>query len=287
MTTLVAFESAARCGSFKIAANELNVTPGAVSHQIKALEVELGAALFERVHRGVSLTEEGRDLFSVVQTSFLAMSRGVGRIRRPDEHRAITIGATTAVSSLWLTSRITRFWRAYPDIRINQLVSDSRLGRVRNTDIFIQYGRDSIDNSQSKELFRDTLVPIAAPKVAAELCNASIEQLAATSLIHMRAEDQNWTTWNSWFSALGHTGTLARGSTVNNYMIALQSAQDGVGVVLGWRRLVAPFLSNGSLNIVEGFEQQAPSGFHIVRGRADLSDPHIDVLESWLLEHAL
>ena len=139
MTTLVAFEAAARHGSFKTAAAELNVTPGAVSRQIKALEGELGGALFERVQRGVMLTEDGQDLFTAVQGAFSAMSRSLAQIKRADTERAITVAATTAVSALWLTPRVTRFWRERPEIRVNQIVSDARV-EGSGPDLIIEYG---------------------------------------------------------------------------------------------------------------------------------------------------
>ena len=283
MTTLVAFEAAARHGSFKTAAAELNVTPGAVSHQIKALEGELGGALFERVHRGVMLTEDGQDLFTAVQGAFSAMSRSLAQIKRADTERAITVAATTAVSALWLTPRITAFWRERPDIRVNQIVSDARV-EGGGPDLIIEYGLAKGRVGESRELFTDVLVPVASPEFAASRPVPELAALAAMPLIHMTAPNTNWTTWKRWFAGLGYEGPLARGTRVNNYMIALQAAQDGVGVVLGWKRLVAPFLEDGSLVAFGGCELPAPSSFYITRGPKTDARESVDLLEQWLLK---
>lgn len=282
MTTLVAFEAAARHGSFKAAAVELNVTPGAVSHQIKALEGELGVALFERVHRGVILTEDGQDLFTSVQGAFSGVSHSLAQIKRTDTERAITVAATTAVSALWLTPRITRFWRERPDIRVNQEVSDVRV-EGSGPDLIIEYGLAKGRAGNSRELFADVLVPVAAPEFVATHPVPELAALAAMPLIHMTAPNTNWTTWKHWFTVLGHDGPLARGTKVNNYMIALQAAQDGLGVVLGWKRLVAPLLEDGSLVAFGGHELPAPSSFYITRGPKAEGRESVDLLEQWLL----
>lgn len=282
MTALLAFETAARLGSFKHAATALNVTPGAVSHQIRALETELGIALFDRVHRGVALTEEGRELFGVLQSSFQAVSGTIDHIRRPAHDRAITISATTAVSALWLTPRITRFWRHHPDVQINQIVTDSPMPPNPAPDLSVFYGDPDDHGAPSAELFRDTLVPVAAPALANQHQSIDLATLAQLPLIHMNAENLRWTRWQAWFSALGHDAKVMRGTKVNNYMIALLAAQDGAGVVLGWQRLVRPYLENGTLAVLGQHSLPAPCSFYIQRRRANQNHPHIAILEDWL-----
>ncbi|MGB3176993.1 MAG: LysR substrate-binding domain-containing protein [Albidovulum sp.] len=285
LTTLSAFEAAARNGGFKIAAQELNVTPGAISHQIKALEMELGRALFKRVHRGVILTEDGQNLFVALQSSFRTIAKALEQIRRPQLDESVTIGATAAVSSLWLTPRITRFWREFPDIRISQIVSDSRLDIGISPDLRIEYGHIGNSPEGTRELFTDDLVAVASSGFAAAHPVDTAAQLAGLPLIHLNAEDQDWTTWKQWFDALGYSGPLGSGTSVNNYMIALQAAQDGVGVVLGWKRLIRPFLENGTLVILGRFSMPAPRSFLVIRDRDASHDARLDVIEAWMLEN--
>ena len=101
-------------------------------------------------------------------------------------------------------------------------------------------------------------------------------------LIHLDAPDRRWTSWALWFAEMGHSGALRRGITVNNYMIALQAAQDGAGMVLGWRRLVAPLLDSGALVGFDGFSQPAPTSFFLSRS-SQTSGADLDDLAEWIL----
>jgi DNA-binding transcriptional LysR family regulator len=92
---------------------------------------------------------------------------------------------------------------------------------------------------------------------------ATLEELAALPLIHLDAPDKRWTTWASWFAELGYTGKLRRGIKVNNYMIALQAAQDDAGLVLGWHHLVSPLLQSGALISLNAFSIPAPTSFFL------------------------
>lgn len=283
MRTLVAFEAAARHGSFKGAAEELNVTPGAISHQIRALEGDLGCALFERVHRGVLLSEPGEALFGVLRGAFQSVAGELGRLRARGDEPAITVSATTAVSALWLTPRLMRFWREHPHIPVNQIVSDHRAAPGGAADLSVIYHEGDVPPAGAQPLFRDTLVPLAAPSFAAAHVAPDLGRLAALPLIHLKAEGQSWTTWRGWFGALGHDGPLHRGITVNNYMIALQAARDGAGVVLGWKTLVAPLLESGALVVLGDAALPAPGQFYVQRGPRMASDDPAAMLERWLL----
>jgi DNA-binding transcriptional LysR family regulator len=135
-------------------------------------------------------------------------------------------------------------------------------------------------------LFGDTLVPVARPDKAAELTGAGLADLAAERLIHLDAEDQRWTRWTAWFRALGHGGEVGSGPVVNNYMIALQAAEDAAGLVLGWERLIAPLLASGRLAVIPPHRLPAPSRFEL-RRREDVADPAAcDALERFLLNDA-
>lgn len=246
MTSLVCFEAAARNLSFKAAAAELNVTPAAVSHQIKALESELADRLFRRQHRGVELTETGAYLFVALQRGFEAISETVAaiRARRPEEE--VVIQATTAMSAFWLTPRISGFWKSHPDIVVSQIVSDTGVPSD-SADLAIQYGQMPQDGTDCRPLFHDRIMALGAPSYAEDRKVGGVADLLALPLIHVTAEDRGWTGWADWFAALGHGTPTGRRHPVNNYMIALQMAQDGVGAVLGWDGLVGPLLEQGRL----------------------------------------
>ncbi|MCR9212881.1 MAG: LysR substrate-binding domain-containing protein [Proteobacteria bacterium] len=283
LTTLASFEVAARHLSFKVAARELNVTPGAVSHQIKALENDLGIQLFERIHRGVSLTEHGEKLYSALQQSFNDISETLSYIRRAASGNSVTISATTAVSALWLTPRLAGFWKAHGEIPINQLLSDHPPPQGQIVDLSIKYGASRGPNKISHKLFSDSLTPVCSPEFAKDGSSLSLADLARQPLIHVDADDKSWTTWESWFRELGYRGDIATGLHVNNYMIALQAAEDGAGIVLGWQQLIRPLLEQRKLASFGRHSLEAPHSFYLIMETDDRLPHSARITRDWLL----
>lgn len=284
LTTLAAFEAAARHLSFKNAAQELSVTPGAVSHQVKALEAELQVPLFQRKHRGVELTEEGEALFETLASSFSKISLSLKTIRDRQTGDTVTIGSTSAVASLWLSPSVVRFWRKHPDVNVNQIVNDRPLRSVPDVDFYIRYGRERDTRVEQTELYRDHLVPVGNADLADKLTGCPLEDLAQQRLLHLESDDKSWTTWADWFQQLGYEGPIAPGVRVNNYAVALQAAQDGVGLVLGWQRLLHPLLTTGQLVPIGPHVLAAPHGFHLVgRPDAELSES-ARLLRNWVID---
>lgn len=246
MNALVAFEAAARHVSFTQAAQELNVTPAAVSHQVKALEAELQCRLFRRHHRGVSLTETGAYLLVALQRGFESMADATAQLRRSAGTASVTIGVTTAVSSLWLTPRLAEFWKTHGDVSVAQIVSDT--GEVpTECDLSIRYSVLPRDKGAARVLFRDRLMALGSPAFARSHQIGNLVDLAALPLIHFDTPVTGWTDWRGWFRALDYNGPIRQTHWVNNYLIALQAARDDMGAVLGWVALARPFLDKGQL----------------------------------------
>lgn len=234
---LSSFEAAARHRSFKEAASELGVTASAVSHQIKALEDEMGVALFDRSHRSVDLTLQGQLLAEASARGFAEISRAVSQIRAENEAQHVSIGATTAVSSLWLTPRITQFWREHGHVTITQEVRDRPFVRPIDLDLVIEYALDRPSEAAS-HLFSDELLPLVSPDFADHYEN--LADLAQAPLIHLDAKETNWTSWPKWFGELGYTGPLQAKYRVNNYQSPCNSPKTGQGLCLAgadWSRL--------------------------------------------------
>lgn len=284
LSALITFECAARHQSFKDAARELGVTPGAISHQIKLLEGELDQPLFTRQHRGVILTKAGSLLFATLDSLFDELGATLQQIRTGTDETSVTIGATSAVSTLLLRPAIGRFWRENSHIAINQLVSDRRFTQRDAPELYIRYGRDTRSDVEQHALYRDALVPVCAPSLADRLATPGLAELAEQRLIHLIAEDANWTTWQRWFEALGYQGGIASGIQVNNYSIALAAAEDEAGVALGWRRLVQPLLDSGALCVLSDFALDAPNRFYLVTLPADQLSANAIRLRDGLLE---
>ena len=134
LTSLAAFEACARHMSIKLASSELNVTPGAVSRQIRGLEEEAGTPLFLRDKDGMHLTPEGEELYAVLARGFSQASEAFHRIRTGQSQSSVTLACSNAIASMWLMPRIGDFWREHPEIALNHLISDvgtERLSRRR------------------------------------------------------------------------------------------------------------------------------------------------------------
>lgn len=285
LTTLAAFETSARHTSFKKAAAELGVTPGAVSHQIKSLEEELGLLLFDRHYRGVEITNEGKVLFLVLQNSFADISKALNNIRKSTETKSVTIAASTAVSALWLTPRLTQFWRTIGEISVDQHVSDVFDYTRETPDLRIAYGypRTTNPDLQADVLFWDEIVAVCSPEFYASQKDISIGAIAKMPLIHLNAKDDRWMSWRTWFEAVGYEGDINEKIHVNNYMIALQTASEGAGVVIGWKRLLQPMLDKGELVVMGDTVMPAPTAFYLLYSKGNDMSESVRVLKSYLL----
>lgn len=286
LTTLAAFEAAARHLSFKNAAQELSVTPGAVSHHIKALEEELGGPLFSRKYRGVELTTDGEELFEVLAAGFSRVSLCLKGIQGRNHKLGVTIGATSAVATLWLAPSVLRFWRHHVDAEVNQVIRDTEALNTPDVDLFVHYGRVQDQGLTHTELFRDTLVPLGNAAVQERLAQCSLADLAQERLIHLETAHRNWTTWQDWLSKLGYDGPVAPGIRVNNYAIALQAAEDGAGIALGWTKLTKPLQEHGKLRPISGYSLPAPHRFYLVEREMQSTSHSAKLLREWLVQEA-
>lgn len=148
----------------------------------------------------------------------------------------------------------------------------------------IVYGKKKPSGQNHRELFRDFLAPVCSPNLIESLHHLPLADLATQPLIHLEADDDSWTTWHRWFSEMGYDGPLSRGTRVNNYMTALQAAQDGGGIVLGWQNLVHPILETGRLVALDKFKIPAPESFYITTPNVDIAGTNVEILQNWLLE---
>ena len=281
MTSLVSFEAAARHVSFKAAAKELNVTPAAVSHQVKSLEQELRCDLFHRFHRGVELSESGAYLLVALQRGFEGINEAVGQLRAQHGRSSVTIRSTTAVSSLWLTPRLAQFWKSHPHISVTQIVSDQDISSS-DCDLSIHYGHMKQDSGLCRALFHDQIMALGSPRFAEQHRIASVEDVANAPLIYLEAADSGWTEWREWLRTLGHSAELKAAHRVNNYVIALQAAQDDMGAVLGWEGLTSELIAAGKLVKLIPEAVSSPLDFYAVLHNQ--SSDRAKVLFDWLSE---
>lgn len=283
LNALDAFEAAARHLSFKRGASELNVSPSAVSHQVRALEADLGVSLFERNNRGVKLSRDGSSLYTALEHGFGHIAQTTESLRRSSSSSDVQVMATTAMSHLWLTPRLGRFWRQHATVTVNQRVSDMPW-TDEPYDLLVRYGDMAADSGDCHILFKDHLCPMTSIEFARANQIDTLEELAQLPLIHLNAPDRQWSSWKNWLGIMGYKGPVPDGLNVNNYVIALQAAQDGMGVVLGWKRMTAPLLRSGALQCFTGFKCIAPREFYI--RKSSNAAPYATLLRDWLVQAA-
>ena len=264
LTSLNTFDACARHGSFTEAAVELGVTLGAVSRQVKLLETELNCQLFNRHHRGVELTTEGIDLFQVLSSSF----RQIGKLCQTLKNRAqssdVTIAATTAFASLWLMPRLGNFWQKHRDININHAISDNPLdaGFV-SADLRIRYGDGQWRGEQVVKLFDDRIYPVCGLEFAAEHELIHPEQLLELPLLRLDNVDPAWVGWSALLDEWDCDLSEANFRRFNNYVVALQAAEDNQGVTLGWHSQVEPLIRRKKLVRFGDMQINAPGSYYL------------------------
>ncbi|MFZ6654776.1 LysR substrate-binding domain-containing protein [Undibacterium sp. TJN19] len=281
LSALRAFEAAARHGSFKQAANELAVTPTAISHQIRLLEEYTGLCLFERQVRKVVLTDAGAELYPVLRDGFNTFETALQGLGKPQARRRIVISTTNAFMARWLAPRVTGFQQLHPEIDLELHASDQAVDLEADAaDIAIRYGRGPYPGMVAEPFFTDCFAPVASPRLGS-IGQADLKQL---SLI-----DFKWThehpfnpTWKNWFAAAGLPWKAGRGQLVfSDEGHAIQAALAGQGIALLSLELVADDIAAGRL--VQPFGPTLPGHtYHLVRSAGHIPGPHVDLALAWL-----
>lgn len=290
LSSLRAFEAAARHLSFQAAADELAVSPSAVSHAVRALEADLGQALFVRATRSVSLTEAGRALAPGLSDGFEAIARAVERGRRVGARPVITLSTGPAIAAKWIVPRLYAFEEAHPEIDVRITTSLRLVDLAREgVDAGIRFGRGPYPDLDARRLFGDALTPLAAPAVAATLRRPA--DLLAHRLIvdDSTADREAMPRWADWFAAEGVAESdwrepVARARVIAQAHHTVQAVMDGAGVALGRLAVAAADVQAGRL--VAPFERRLPTphSFWFVTAKGRMSEAPIATFLGWLGE---
>lgn len=250
MNSLVAFESAARHLSFTSAADELHVTQGAISRQIRCLEKYLGKPLFERANRSVKLTAVGQQYAQAVRQSLNDISVITDEIRSWRGMHQITVATTSAMASLWLLPKIAEFQREHEDIelRIVAIEQVRDLARVE-CDVALFYCRTAPPRMRATTLFHEEVFPVCSPGYLERYGPfPGPDALMGCTLLSLEDADQDWMSWKQWFTEVGVASRLPRRRlNINSYSMLVQAAIMDQGVALGWSQLVDDYLERGQL----------------------------------------
>jgi len=284
LNALAAFEAAARHLSLTKAAEELNVTTGAISKQVRMLEDELGNPLFVRRHRALELTREGETLAGALREGFERVSTAFRQVKASGGQASVTIGSTMAMAHLWLIPRMSAFWSSHQDIVVDHVISDHPHGLDRpDIDLRLRYGNGEWPEEQSAKLYDDRILPLVSPDFAREHPVETIDDLSKLQLLSVEGIEWDWTTWADFFEELGYRHKALNIRRFNSHVIALQAARSGQGVVLGWSSQAAPLLESGDLVPLGTAEIAAPQSYFVTWSARRPLSRQAAILRDWLL----
>ncbi|MEL6932158.1 MAG: LysR family transcriptional regulator [Pseudomonadota bacterium] len=258
LNALRAFEAAARLGSFAKAAEELSVTPGAVSQHIKTLEDWVGVALFARKSQGVSLTSEGARLVPAFTQAFDALGVAVRDLRDAAPDRNIQIAALPSIAQLWLPSRMAALRQEFPDTRLSVTAMETPPNLKRETFDITIFLSEPDGGKDERILEHDTIFPVCSPGISARL--RSVNDLRNETLL----VDASWNLdWDMWASEVNlDLPNIKQASYYSLYALALEEACNGAGVLIGHKSLVEPSLIEGRL--VKPFPGSVSTGLALI-----------------------
>ena len=290
LNALRAFEATARHLSLTKAARELHVTPAAVSHQVKALEADLGITLLRRIKGEFVLTETAQTALPVLRAGFDQIAEAVRRLRADEARHFLTISVGPTFAATWLVRRLGTFKAAYPEIDVRLQTTDAMADFVRDgVDIGIRFGSGTYPGLEAIGLFEEEIFPVCSPALLKQGPRlASPSDLTGHTLLHV---EWNWALtrgepldWQIWLRAAGAGEVDAlRGPRFSHASLALQAAIEGQGLALGSDALARDDLAAGRL--VRPFDVALPVNFayYLVYPEETAERPKVANFRQWIL----
>lgn len=287
MNRLIVFEAAARHLSFTQAANELNVTQGAVSRQIRQLEDYLGNELFIRANRHIYLTPTGLQYYQTIYSSLLNVAKATAEIKKWQGEDQVTVATTNAMAALWLLPKVAEFQQnECIDLRILTTENILDLNKM-DCDIALFYCKNTPVNMNVTTLFPEEVFPVCSPTYLARINGSNDPQdIFGQNLLYLDESQKDWLTWSEWFETVGYPVIKPRNKmNINNYPLLIQAAENGQGVALAWGSLLNDHLENGTLVRPVETVLQTEANFCMLepKDRGFIS-PSVKRFKNWLLE---
>ena len=290
LNSLRAFEAAARHLSFTKAAEELNVTQAAISHQVKALEEVVGLQLFRRLNRRLILTDAGQAYLPPLRDAFDMMAAATGRLRAGEDSGSLKVTTMHSVAVKWLLPRLPRFQAAHPEIDVMISASYALVDFTRDdVDVGIRYGRGQYEGLRADPLMGDEIMPVCSPALlVGDPPLRGPEDLKHHTLLHdtvfISPDDPDWA---HWLAAAGVQGVDSqRGPKFSDSNMVIQAAVAGQGVALTRRSLTQDDIDAGLLVQPFGPVMQTPLFYTVVCLPSAADQPKIRLFRDWLYEEA-
>ena len=288
---LRAFEAAARHLSFVKAAGELNVTPAAVSHQVKALEEQLGISLFRRFPRGLGLTDEGRAYLPGLTQGLDSLAQATERLHTRGLAGTVRVSVIPSFSLRWLVPRLADFRSRYPDIDVIVLSEPQTVDfAVKDVDMGIRYGRGHYPGLRTDLLMREDLFPVCSPiLINGPRPLRALPDLRHHVLLHdwEHGHGDDWLGWAPWLAQAGLGGVDPdRGLFFTDAAQITAAAVDGHGVAIGRSALLGDDLRSGRLVRPFSVGRKGNFAYFAVSPEAFADRPRVAAFRDWLLEAA-
>ncbi len=286
LNALRAFEAAARHLNFSRAADELSVTPGAVSQQIQNLEDYVGASLFKRTPKGLLLTDAAQTALPALREAFDRLAEAASLLTAAVDGRRLTLTAAPSFAAKWLVPRLGRFEEAHPLVDVwlsaDMELVDFAAGEV---DLAIRYGSGRYPGLETVRLMNETVIPVASPDLIAANPLNDPSDLSHHILLHDGSPDadDSCPDWSMWLAARTVKGVDGnRGPRFNQSSLVIEAAVGGRGVALAKRTLAQDDLDAGRLVAPLQIATAVDFAYHVVHPKAKGRLPQVKAFVSWI-----
>ncbi len=285
LTALRAFDAAARHMSFAKAADELNVTPAALSFQIKSLEEHLGHPLFHRLNRAVELTDSGKALAPGAAEGFVTLAKAWSDARRLHDTRTLTVTAGPGFTSKWLAPRLFQFAQNNPDIDLRFSASLKIVDfNVDEVDLAIRFGQSGDTGLFQRDIIDEWVTPMVAPSLASQI--RTPEDLMQIPLLHQddTAFLRPKVDWDAWFEAAGLDAPVTAGTHFSQADHAVNAALSGGGAMLGRISMTERHINEGRLVMPFDLSLWSNAKYRFVCPDGTETRPQVARFMAWVME---
>ena len=281
ISMLTAFDMAARTGSFTAASRELNITQGAISKQVIALEEQLGVSLFDRQHNAVILTAAGRAYAQDIRTALDLIQTASMRAMADPRSGTLTLAVLPTFGTRWLMPRLPRFLKDHPGITIHFVTRVAPFSfHADECDAAIHYGKPDWPDAECTYLMGEETIPVCAPSLREELHPSGPADLAGTMLLHVSSRPD---AWPDWLRAQGLEMPECEGAYFEQFITAAQAAEAGLGTALIPGFLLERELDEGRLVRLFDLPYRSPLGYHLVVPTERSDSVPAQAFKQWLL----
>lgn len=280
LAALRAFEAAARHQNFSRAAEEIHLTHGAISHQVRALEEELGVALFVRHGKRIMITPDGEQFAGKIRQALQDLSDAADLLKNRNQQKRLGITALPSFAARWLSPRLGRFIEHYPDLEVS-LQSSSHMNDYQreSIDVGIRFGLGNYPGMISELLMGDYYYPVASPHFHGGQLPQTPAELASMQLLRCDGEP-----WEPWFRAAGlDNEEPSSGLVFQDSSMLARAAVEGQGIALGRHIIVQPDIKAGLLQRLFDIDIPCEVAYYLVYPEEALQKPQVRAFREWLL----